>query len=97
MDIYQFKSDGKIHTKGLYHIQNVNNYHRRLKGWIQRFNGVATKYLNNYLAWFQVLESIQHQRNEATMNDLIISWSFPVLDPMNHTIEITCTEKDLHL
>lgn len=24
-------------------------------------------------------------------------WSFPVLDPMNHTIEITCTEKDLHL
>ncbi|AOM81716.1 hypothetical protein BBEV_0322 [Salisediminibacterium beveridgei] len=33
----------KIRTKGL--IQNVNNYHRRLKGWIQRFNGVATKYL----------------------------------------------------
>src|SRR5699024_5395244 len=46
-DIYQYKSDGKIRTKGLYHIQNVNNYHRRLKGWIQRFNGVATKYLNN--------------------------------------------------
>lgn len=35
IDIYQFKSDGKIRTKGLYHIQNVNNYHRRLKGWIQ--------------------------------------------------------------
>lgn len=72
MDIYQFKSDGKIRTKGLYHIQNVNNYHRRLKGWMQRFNGVATKYLNNYLTWFQVLESIHHQRNEVTMNDLII-------------------------
>jgi hypothetical protein len=72
MDIYQFKSDGKVRTKGLYHIQNVNNYHRRLKGWIQRFNGVATKYLNNYLAWFQVLESIQHQRNPVTMNDLMI-------------------------
>lgn len=39
---------------------------------MQRFNGVATKYLNNYLVWFQVLESIQHQRNEVTMNDLII-------------------------
>lgn len=25
MDIYQFKSDGKIRTKGLYHIQNDNN------------------------------------------------------------------------
>lgn len=24
-------------------------------------------------------------------------WSFPVLDPMNHTIEITCTEKDLRI
>lgn len=72
MDIYQFKSDGKVRTKGLYHIQNVNNYHRRLKGWIQRFNGVATKYLNNYLTWFQVLESIQHQRNPITMNDLMI-------------------------
>ena len=42
MDIYQFKSDGKISTKGLYHIQNVNNYHRRLKAWVQHFNGVAT-------------------------------------------------------
>ena len=72
ISIYQFKSDGKTRTKGLYHIQNVNNYHRRLKGWIQRFNGVATKYLNNYLAWFQVLESIHHQRNEVTVNDMII-------------------------
>ncbi len=26
IDTYQFKSDGKIRTKGLYHIQNVNNY-----------------------------------------------------------------------
>nr|WP_246010306.1 IS1595 family transposase [Bacillus yapensis] len=72
IDIYQFKSDGQVRTKGLYHIQNVNNSHRRLKGWIQRFNGVATKYLNNYLAWFQVLESIQHQRNTVTINDLMI-------------------------
>jgi hypothetical protein len=52
MDIFQFKSDGKVRTKRLYHIQNVNYYHRRLKGGIQRSNGVATKYLNNYLAWF---------------------------------------------
>src|SRR5699024_6909424 len=31
MDIYQFKSDGKIRTKGLYHIQNVNNYTEDLR------------------------------------------------------------------
>lgn len=48
-----FKSDGKERVKGLYHIQNVNNYHSRLKGWIQRFNGVATKYFDHYLSWFQ--------------------------------------------
>ncbi|MDQ0217378.1 hypothetical protein J2S21_000467 [Peribacillus cavernae] len=36
---YRFKSDGVERAKGLYHIQNVNNYHSRLKGWMQRFNG----------------------------------------------------------
>lgn len=34
------------------------------------FNGVATKYLDKYLVWFQVLESLQHQLNEATINDI---------------------------
>ncbi len=29
----------------VYHIQNVNAYDSRLKGWMHRFNGVATKYL----------------------------------------------------
>jgi ABC-type uncharacterized transport system YnjBCD ATPase subunit len=32
---YRFKSDGKQRVKGMYHIQNVNSYHSRLKrGWI---------------------------------------------------------------
>jgi transposase-like protein len=43
--------------KGIYHIQNVNNYHMRLKKWMDRFNGVASKYLNNYLAWFKFIDS----------------------------------------
>lgn len=81
--------NGEIRTKGLYHIQNVNNYHRRLKGWIQRFNGVVTKYLNNYLAWFQVLESIQHQRNEVTMNDLIIRGNLVQNSETYDTIRLT--------
>ena len=38
--------------KGIYHLQHVNSYHRRLKEWMQRFQGVATKYLDNYLYWF---------------------------------------------
>lgn len=39
------------HAWGVYHIQNVNNYCSRLKGWMRRFNGVATKYLDSYLGW----------------------------------------------
>jgi transposase-like protein len=39
------------HACGIYHVQNVNNYCSRLKGWMRRFNGVATKYLDSYLGW----------------------------------------------
>ncbi len=38
-----------------FHIQNVNAYHGRLKGWMSRFHGVATKYLPNYLGWRRCL------------------------------------------
>ena len=30
------------HTRGAWHIQNVNAYHSRFKQWMRRFNGVAT-------------------------------------------------------
>lgn len=35
--------------KGIYQIQRVNNFHNRLKAWMIRFQGVTTKYLDNYL------------------------------------------------
>ncbi|ATM01010.1 IS1595 family transposase [Aeromonas sp. CA23] len=41
---------------GAYHIQHVNGYHRRLKEWMERFHGVATHYLRNYLGWLRMLE-----------------------------------------
>jgi transposase-like protein len=41
---------------GAFHVQNVNAYHGRLKGWMVRFNGVATRYLPNYLGWRRTLE-----------------------------------------
>jgi transposase-like protein len=43
--------------KGIYHLNNINNYHSRLKKWISRFNGVSTKYLQLYLVWFQFLDN----------------------------------------
>jgi len=39
-----------------FHIQNVNAYHSRLKGWIERFHGVGTYYLPNYLGWHRLLD-----------------------------------------
>jgi hypothetical protein len=40
----------------VFHIQLVNAYHERLKGWMRRFRGVATKYLPNYLGWRRMAE-----------------------------------------
>lgn len=31
---------------GIWHVQNVNAYDSRLKGWMYHFHGVATKYLH---------------------------------------------------
>ncbi len=44
-----------VHEKVL-HIQTINAYVSRFKKWLDRFNGVATKYLPNYLGWRQALE-----------------------------------------
>lgn len=41
----------------VFHIQTVNGYHSRLKQWLGRFNGIATKNLPNYLGWRRLLEN----------------------------------------
>jgi transposase-like protein len=71
---YRIKSDGKSHViKGIYHIQNVNSYHQRFKKWMDRFNGVASKYLNNYLAWFKFLDMKGHEDNITNLKDMLIT------------------------
>jgi IS1 family transposase len=72
LEHYRFKSDGKERVKGLYHIKNVNNYHSRLRGWMDRFNGVATKYLDHYLSWFQFLDVIKHRNDNAMVSKMIV-------------------------
>jgi transposase-like protein len=47
---------GERVKKGIFHIQHVNAHHSRLKGWLHRFNGVATRWLDNYLAWFRFID-----------------------------------------
>jgi len=48
----------------IYHTQNVNQTTRALKDWMNKFNGVATKYLQNYLAWFMVIEQLKGKKNQ---------------------------------
>ena len=50
------------------HINNVNAYHRRLKQWLTRFNGVATKNLPNYLGWRRALEAWGDQTRAANLD-----------------------------
>lgn len=45
-----------MRTLGAWDINNVNGYHSRLKGWLRRFNGVASFYLEHYLGWFRTLD-----------------------------------------
>lgn len=49
-------SAGEHVVDGIYHIQNVNAYMSRLKGWMARFKGVATRYLPSYLGWRRMVE-----------------------------------------
>ena len=49
LNLVQLKNG--VAKKGIYNIQHINNYHSRLKKFMQNFNGVSTKYLNNYLIW----------------------------------------------
>jgi transposase-like protein len=52
-----------------FHINNVNAYHSRLKEWMRRFHGVATKNLPNYLGWRRTLEALGAM---VTPDDLIL-------------------------
>jgi len=57
----------------IYHTQHVNNIHGNLKRWMFRFNGVATKYLQNYMNYFNFVSKISegiHQADKALLEVL---------------------------
>ena len=57
--ILNSKKKERIKNK-IYHLQNINNYHKRFKEWMQKFNGVATKYLKNYVSGFKIIDEIKN-------------------------------------
>jgi len=45
--------------RGPFHIQTVNNRHSRFAGFLDRYRGISTKYLDNYLRWFERTELVE--------------------------------------
>ncbi|QOY96043.1 hypothetical protein IM543_09535 [Massilia sp. UMI-21] len=41
---------------GALHVQDVKALHQRLRDWLARFRGVASRYLPHYLGWHRVLD-----------------------------------------
>jgi transposase-like protein len=54
---YEINANAGVRVKhGIFHIQHVNAHHSRLKKWLRRFNGVATRWTDNYLTWFRFVD-----------------------------------------
>lgn len=68
------------HKNGIYHIAHVNSLHSKFKKWIRRFNGVSTKYLNNYLHWFKWLDGILNEKEIVKARQLLINSSTKLID-----------------
>ena len=69
--------------KKINHIQNVNDYDSRLKGWIKQLNGIATKYLESYLGWMRILDREKKLTPERLL--VIISRRGMVCQPLVRT------------
>ena len=66
--------ENKIFTsKKIIHINNVVNYQEEFQLWMERFKGVATKYLINYLSWYRGLD--QYKMNPSSIKILLRSIS----------------------
>jgi len=44
------------------HLQKVNNVHSQLRGFLRPFNGVSSKYLQNYLNWYAYVDQLQNSK-----------------------------------
>lgn len=55
----KIKTSKGNYKKGIYHVQHVNQKAADLKKWLSGFNGVSTKYLQNYLNWYALKDKIE--------------------------------------
>lgn len=55
-----------------YHIQTVNGTHAQIRRNLAKFNGVATKYLQNYLNWFVAEKTLKNKLDKLA---IWLSWT----------------------
>lgn len=73
LPLIQLKADTDTRSGQTYNLQKINNLHGRMKRLLAPFKGVATKYLDNYLAWngFEVKHTGLNRLN--LMNKLFVA------------------------
>lgn len=72
------------HKNGIYHIAHINSLHSNFKRWIKPFNGVATKYLPNYLHWFKWLQVSSNEKDTIRAKHLLIDSATELTDTRLH-------------
>lgn len=60
------------HKEDIYHIQHINSLHSNLKRWMSRFNGVATKYLSNYMKWHKWINTFSSEKESIRVKNFIV-------------------------
>jgi transposase-like protein len=61
----------KQRVNGPFHVQTANGIHSLFRRFLRPFNGVATKYLANYLEWFRTLEHRHASTRFAFLSSII--------------------------
>ena len=70
-----FKKAKSRMSAPIYTVHHVLMYHTKLSNWLANFHGVATKYLNNYLAWYSFLFKVQKLTKISKINDLFMEFA----------------------
>lgn len=78
---------GKQMIDSVYHLQHINALHSGFKRWIQVFNGVSSKYLNNYLAWFKFLQISKKNKKSDRIKDMLVNVATKETYITRHTIK----------
>lgn len=73
------------HSDGIFNLSSINSLHSRFKRWMERFNGVSTKFLPNYLAWLKWLEKAKGMKETVKPEQM---WNDAMAKQVDVRIEI---------